>query len=135
MATFPINYWAVLAAAVAKFVLGALWYSPLLFGKSWMQLTGVSDAQMKAALPKGMIADLVGSLVMAFVLAHAVLFAGAHGFGSGLLAGFACWLGFIGLTTLSANVYENRPVALYLLNNAYLLLALLLMGVILALWT
>ena len=33
-----LNYLAVLAAAVAVFVLGWLWNSPLLFYKPWMRL-------------------------------------------------------------------------------------------------
>src|SRR5207247_2062134 len=37
----PVNYVAVLVAAVAVFVLGWLWYSPLLFYKPWMRLRGM----------------------------------------------------------------------------------------------
>ena len=29
-----LNYWAVLVAAIAAFVLGGLWYAPFLFGGS-----------------------------------------------------------------------------------------------------
>src|SRR2546430_3690237 len=36
-----VNYLAVLVAAVAVFVLGWLWYSPLLFYKPWMRLRGM----------------------------------------------------------------------------------------------
>ena len=35
----PINYLAVLAAAVSNMVLGFLWYGPL-FGKTWSKLMG-----------------------------------------------------------------------------------------------
>jgi hypothetical protein len=134
MATFPINYWAVLVAAAAKFVLGALWYSPVLFGPTWMRLAGVSEAAMKANLPKGMIADAIGGLVMAFVLLHAAHYAGAQGLAQGVLVGFFNWLGFIGVTTLSATFYEDRPIALFFVNNGYLLVALLIMGAIVTIW-
>ena len=30
-----MNLWIVLLAAVSSFVVGGLWYSPLLFGKTW----------------------------------------------------------------------------------------------------
>ncbi len=135
MAAFPANYWAMLAAAAVKFVLGALWCSPLLFGKAWMRLAGIGEAEMKANLPKGMLVDLVGSSVMAFVLQHAAHSAGAQGIAQGVLLGFFAWRGFIGLTTLSANLYENPPIVLFFLKNGYLLVALLLMGVIVTLWT
>ncbi len=39
-----INYWAVVLAAVAAFVVGALWYSPLLFGKLYMKVRGMNPS-------------------------------------------------------------------------------------------
>ena len=33
-----LSYSLVLLAAIAQFILGALWYSPLMFGKWWMQI-------------------------------------------------------------------------------------------------
>src|SRR6186713_1887824 len=44
-----VNYLAVIAAAVATFLLGGLWYSPALFGKVWQREAGVSEEQMKNA--------------------------------------------------------------------------------------
>ncbi len=38
----PVNYTLVVVATLAQFVLGALWYSPLLFGKWWMQIMEVT---------------------------------------------------------------------------------------------
>ena len=38
MAIPTINYIAVLVSAVIGMAIGALWYSPLLFGKIWMKL-------------------------------------------------------------------------------------------------
>ncbi len=46
-----INYVAVAAAAVGAFVLGALWYSPLLFGKEWMKLRGAAAGTVADARP------------------------------------------------------------------------------------
>jgi len=45
-----INYWAVLLAAVSAFALGGIWYSPVLFQRSWQQASGLSDAQLKAEI-------------------------------------------------------------------------------------
>jgi hypothetical protein len=44
------------------------------------------------------------------------------------------WLGFVAVATLGSVTFEKRPLNLYLINNGYLLLALLLMGVVLAVW-
>jgi hypothetical protein len=40
-----INLWAVLVAIVASALLGALWYSPLLFLRPWARAAGREPAQ------------------------------------------------------------------------------------------
>lgn len=42
-----INYLAVLVAAISTFLIGGLWYSPLLFGKAWMNANGFSEAELQ----------------------------------------------------------------------------------------
>lgn len=135
MQGFPINYWAIIVAAIAKFVLGALWYSPVAFGPMWMRLAGVSEAQMKASMGKGMAVDALGALVMAFVLVHATHYAGAHGIGQGAAVGFFNWLGFVAPVMLSMTIYEQRPFRLFLIGAGYLLVALVIMGAIVTVWT
>jgi len=41
-----INWLAVFAAALSTFVIGGLWYSPVLFGKVWMRVNGFSEEQV-----------------------------------------------------------------------------------------
>lgn len=38
-----INYSLVIIATLAQFILGGLWYSPLMFGKWWMEIMGVES--------------------------------------------------------------------------------------------
>src|SRR3989338_6410044 len=68
-----INFLAVLVAGIAGKAKGALWFFPQLFGKMWMSLSKVSQAQIEAAKKKGMakqyILSFVGSLITAFVIA------------------------------------------------------------------
>lgn len=136
-----INYLAVIGAAAASMVLGGLWYGPL-FGKTWMGLSGMASAELEAAKRRGMaklyLLTAVGSLVMAYVLAHSLIFASAYlnvtGPQAGLMAGFWSWLGFIAPVTLGTVLWENKPWRLWLLNNGYHLLSLLVMGAVVALW-
>lgn len=37
------NYTLIIVASLVQFILGALWYSPLLFGKVWMQIMEVTE--------------------------------------------------------------------------------------------
>src|SRR2546423_11753356 len=41
-----INWLAVLVAAVSMFVIGGLWYSPVLFGKIWLRANGFTEADV-----------------------------------------------------------------------------------------
>jgi hypothetical protein len=134
MQSFPINWWALLAAVVVRMVLGGLWYSPMLFLRQWMELTGRSHADMNSRMPMLLLADLIGSVVMAFVLVHAVHYAGATGWAQGAAVGFFNWLGFVATVTLGITLYERKPFALFVITNGWQLMSLLAMGAILAAW-
>ena len=133
-----VNYLAVFAAAVVGMALGALWYSPVLFGKTWMSLTGLSEETLTKAKEKGMaksyLIGFIGTLIMSYVLAHITSYASATTFLEGSLAGFWIWLGFIAPVALGTVLWEGKPVKLYILNTSYYLVALVLMGAILAVW-
>ncbi len=140
--TVEVNYLAVIVAAVANMALGFVWYGPL-FGKVWMQLSGRTmqdiDAQKsKTNVNVGYGIAFVGSLVMAFVLSHAIIFASAYlgvsGLNAGLQAGLWNWLGFIAPVTLGTVLWDGKPWKLWFLTNGYYLLSLLMMGSIIAVW-
>lgn len=137
----PVNYMAVFGAAVVSMVIGSLWYGPV-FGKVWMKEMGISKEKAAAAKKKGMGMSyglmFVGSLIMAFVLSHALVFAqtymGVSGASSGLSTGFWNWLGFVMPVTLGSVLWEGKSWKLWKLNNGYYLVTLLAMGVVLAMW-
>ena len=137
----PLNYLAVIGAAIAQMVLGFLWYGPL-FGKPWMALMGITPEKMDAMKQKSMgktyAIMTVGALLMSFVLAHALVFASsylkAEGVTAGLAAGFWNWLGFIAPVTIGSVLWEGKPWKLWVLNAGYYLIGLCLMGIILAVW-
>ena len=133
-----INYPAVFVSALAYWVRGAIWYSPLLFERPFIALKSYTPEQLeaiRAASHAGEIgAALAVSLVTAYVLAHFVKFTGAETAKSGMLAGFWLWLGFVVTTNLSTVLFEGRPFGLYLINNGYHLAGLLGMGALLAVW-
>lgn len=136
MPQVDINYAAVIVAALASFVLGWLWYSPALFGKSWMRLSDITPTteQKKKGMTQGMLFGLIAALVMSYVLAHFVDFARATTAAGGAQAGFWSWLGFVATVTLGGVLWEGKKWGLWALNNAYQLLSLLIMGIILAVW-
>lgn len=130
----PVNYGAVVVAALAGYLIGGLWYGPL-FGEAWRKLSGAAEAK---PTPFVIASGLVSSFVMSFVLSHALTYANAYlktsGVSSGIIIGFSTWLGYVATVTLGSVIYENKSWKLWLLNNGYWLTSLLAMGVILAVW-
>lgn len=60
------NPWAILIAAVAALVIGAVWYNPKVFGNAWMRESGMTEEKMKG----GNMAIIFGlALVFAAMLA------------------------------------------------------------------
>lgn len=130
----PINWLAVLVAAIIRMAVGFAWYSPPLLLKPWQALTGVTPETMKAGLGKAMVVDVIASLVMSFALANIIVGANISDWLNGALAGFWVWLGFQATLLVSLWGYENRSLNLIAINLGNNLIALLLMGALLAVW-
>ncbi len=130
----PLKLLAVLVAAIANYLIATVWYA-VLFPKVWQKLTGITD--MKPA-PLNIVLVFIGSLVLSFILEHSVIFANAYlgtsGVSGGLMSGFFGWFGYIAPVTLSTKLYEKKPWGLWLLDNGFWLLSLLVMGMILSSW-
>ncbi len=135
MLQMPVNYLAILAASVASMIIGGLWYSPVLFAKKWMALTGMTEDQMKNVKPGPLYAQaFVAALVTYFVMAHFVSYAGANTFLLGAKTGFWCWLGFITTVQFTNNLFSTKPIQLYVLDTGYQLVTALVAGAILGVW-
>ena len=129
-----VNFLAVFVAALANYLIASIWYA-VLFSGVWKKLTGISEMKPK---PVNIVLVFIGSLVMSYVLAHSIVFGNYYthmsGAAAGLMGGFFNWLGFIAPVTLTNVLYEKRPWKLWLLDNAFWLVSLLVMGTILSVW-
>ncbi|ESQ88212.1 hypothetical protein ABAC460_16250 [Asticcacaulis sp. AC460] len=128
-----INWLATVAAAIAAFGLGGVWYSPLLFGKAWQREAGVSDEAMKngnmGVIFGGAFAlTLLASVVFAFFLGPkpALPFA----VGAGAAAGIAWVAAAFGINYL----FERKSLTLFAINGGYNALLFTVIGLILGLW-
>jgi hypothetical protein len=66
-----LNYLAIAAATVAAFIEGSLYYSPLLFGPLWMQLSGMDPGAVKVS-PWAVAAEIARDFVLTYVVARLV---------------------------------------------------------------
>ena len=95
MPEFQINYLAVGGAALATIFIGALWYSPLLFGDRWAKAHGYSEEQLKENFGRAFIVSLFCYVVMAFVLAVLISYTGVSTVPQGAFLGLLVWVGFL----------------------------------------
>ena len=128
------NYLAILVATVSTFLLGGLWYSPVMFGRAWMRELGLTDETLKAKGNAGLIFGLsfLLELVMAFNLAA---FLGPKATMSfGLFAGAAAGFGWVALSFGVTYLFERKSLCLFFINAGYHGVAFTIMGAILGAW-
>jgi hypothetical protein len=129
-----INYLAVLAAAIAGFAVGMVWYGIL--GERWMAALGKSKDEL---LPDGkppiatMAASFVCELVMAWILAGLLGHIDAVTVGGGIISACFVWLGFVATTQLVNHRYGGYPLSLTIIDTGHWLAVLIAMGVVIGL--
>jgi surface polysaccharide O-acyltransferase-like enzyme len=129
------NYAAVFIAAVAYWLLGALWFA-VLFGKPWMALENINLEQAKNMNPVlPYIVSFILNILIAYSLAQICIWRNANTIGRGASVGVLLWIGFVGPITFTTYMYEMRPKELYAINEFYPLAGLVLMGAIIGAWT
>jgi hypothetical protein len=130
-----INYLAILIAAVAAWMAGAVWYMSL--GKIWMAALGTTPEAMEksrkepgAFLPfiYAFAAEVVMAWAVAGVLGH--LGPGQVTLRNGMISAGFCWLGFVMTTMLVNNSFARRDWRLMLIDGGHWLVVLLLIGAI-----
>ena len=129
------NYAAVFVAAVAYWLLGAVWYA-VLFSKPWMALENMSMEQaesMNPVLPH--VVSLILDVLIAYSLAQICIWRNANTAGRGASVGVLLWIGFVGPITYTTYMYEMRPRELFAINEFYPLAGMVLMGAIIGAWT
>jgi len=134
----PLSQWLpILLAAVAAFLLGALWYSPLLFAKAWVRAHGYTAEQMEGMRRRALrtyLGSFVAFLLIATVLSIFLNHLGADSFHDGAAWGFHAWLGFAFPLGFIAYLYADKRPATFLIDTGYQLVYLVAMGAILGAW-
>lgn len=137
MVTVDLNWLAVVVSGIASMVLGFLWYGPV-FGKAWIRMMGWTPQQIEEGKKQGMtknyIIALIGTLVLAYVVAHFVALLSIASAAAALQFAFWAWLGLIATVLLGQVLWEGKSWNLFLLNGAYQLANLGMVVLILTFW-
>ena len=127
-----LNWFAVVVAAVATFVLGGVWYSPALFYKPWLRLNAFDEEMLK----RGNQAFIFGgSFVLQLVaVVNLAAFTAGHDLGFVVAASAAVGIGWVATAFGVTYLFERRPFALFAINAGYHIVSYVMIGVILGLW-
>jgi hypothetical protein len=129
-----INWFAVLAAAVSTFVLGGLWYSPFLFGRAWMRVNNLNEAELaKSNMAKIFGLSFFFAVIMAANLA-AFLAEPKTTATWGATAGFLAGFGWVTLAIATIALFERRSWKYTLINGGYMTVSFVIMGLIIGSW-
>ena len=127
----------ILAAAIASWIFGALWYGVL--SRQWMAAAGFahSDLTGPGGKPKtpvvAMMISFAAEFVMALILAGVIAHTAKKGvtISSGALVAAICWLGFVMTTLVTNHAYSKVKPALTLIDGGHWLGVLLIQGIVL----
>jgi len=135
MVSTGVNYWAILVAGAAYFILGALWYSPVIFGKAWTQAVGKSKEELqKGSSALKMIWAFVGSLIIAYGLARILSWTGSYSLTDAIVVSLLAAICFLVTVIGISDSMEVRPMKLYLINIFYNIIGFCIMGIIIGVW-
>lgn len=126
-----INRWAVVVTGFSAFALSLVWYSPLLFGDVWLELTTTDPS----AIPWWtMLVVPVRELIVAYVLAYLIVRLGVFDWRRAAGLGFGLWLAFHAVMMGGAVLWEDMPWLLGIVHAGDWLMKMLFMAVVLTLW-
>ena len=131
MDLFAVNWIGVVLAAFAGFVVGGIWYGPVM-GKKWMGAVGLTEEQIK----EGNMPLIYGGAFLFSLLASWTL---AHTFASyaqdlsilvKVMTAFGVALGFIVPAIGTNYLFSQKSKALFFIDAGYWLLLSIAMGTV-----
>ncbi len=129
-----LSYLAVLLAAVAGWLFGAVWYTAL--ARPWMAASGWRSREEMLGASGGKVSPLpfaiafIAELLMAYLLAGLIAHLGEINIRSAVVSAFFIWLGFVATTIAVNHRYMMKPWSLTAIDAGHWLGVLVVMGVV-----
>ena len=135
----PINFLAVLIAAIVAFIIGFLMHGPI-GGKLWMRLADIHPtgnekmSDMYGKMAWNFFVNLVTAytLSLLYILASSSQYMTGSAVANGIICAFFAWLGFIITTTSIEVIWMGRSVKLWLFEALSSFIVMIAMGIIIA---
>ena len=130
-----INWLAVFVCVIVSMVSGSFWFNPKTFYPAWWKAIGRSENEAPGMQNMGLVwgGTILSSFVQATSVALMINAMGSMTLGSGAMAGFMLWLGFVATTSLTNKLFAGQLKA-WVLEQGNHLVNFLLFGAILGIW-
>jgi hypothetical protein len=135
-----INWLAVVVCVIVSMVVGSLYFNPKTFFPAWWKAIGKTDKDDPRMTNMGMmwgltiLAALVQAIFMALMVnAMGSMTPGGATLGSGAMAGFILWFGFVVPSSLVNKIFANQLKA-WVIEMGNHLITFVLFGAILGAW-
>lgn len=128
-----INWLSVLVATVVAFAIGGLWYSPLLFSKTWVKELKISEesinnANMPLVFGTAFLLNFISAVVLDLILGTGASFK------TGLFTGMIISIVFIASSLGITYLFSRKSLKLFLIDAGYFVIFYSVMGAILGAW-
>ena len=128
-----INWLAVIVVAIIYTFIIFFWYYPPIFGNTWLKLVRKEGVD-KSKIVRETIIMVFTSFVSVLILEVLMDLTGMNDIISALLLSFLLWVGFVAMVAVNQNIFNDRGVKLFFIEYGAYLVALLVAGIILAVW-
>lgn len=125
-----MNFWIILLVAVSSFMVGGLWYSPVLFGKTWNAENGSPAGEGHPAKVFGV--SLIFSLIAA--ASFAALVGPSPEFAESVKTGALVGIGFVAASFGINYQFAQRSFKLWLIDSGYHASQFMIFGILFGLW-
>ena len=126
-----INWLSVIVVTILSFILGALWHSPVLFGKVWAkEINKDSDKKVNFKL----IFGLSGLSNFAAIVALAVFIGKNATLLDGFLKGLIVSIFWVSTSIAVTYLFASRSLKLFLIDAGFYVVFLSIAGIILGIW-
>ena len=127
-----MGFLSVLAAAVAAYVFGAIWYS--IMAKPWMAAAGLTEETINRKNPVPYIISFIAVILVAGMMRHIFASSGVDTVFYGALSGFGLGL-FVAVPWLATNYgFAQRPPVLTAIDGTYSTVGCTIIGIVLTLF-
>ena len=127
-----VNWGAVIVAAIAFWLWGAVWFT--LLKAPYIAAVGFSGDQMASKDPMPYIISFIAALVLS--LGTAIALADSNQPGAKHGVEFGLFMGIIVFATnyLSINRFQMKPISLWLIETGYVVIGMMIVGAVIGGW-